>query len=48
METFVHDGLTFDVSDTGPADGRVVILLHGFPEDRGCWEQLAGSLVEAG
>ena len=48
METFVHDGLTFDVSDTGPADGRVVILLHGFPEDRHCWDQLAASLAGAG
>ena len=42
MEQYPHDGLTFDVSDTGPADGRAVILLHGFPEDRHCWEQPGG------
>ena len=32
MESFSHDGLTFDVTDRGPADGSVAILLHGFPQ----------------
>jgi pimeloyl-ACP methyl ester carboxylesterase len=45
---YSHDGLTFDVSDHGPIDGRVVILLHGFPEDRFSWDPLTGSLVGAG
>ncbi len=48
METYTHDGLTFDVSDHGPADGRVVILLHGFPEDRRCWDPLLTPLLGAG
>lgn len=48
METYSHDGLTFDVSDTGPPDGRVVIALHGFPEDRHCWDGLAAVLAGAG
>jgi pimeloyl-ACP methyl ester carboxylesterase len=48
LETYVHDGLTFEVSDSGPPDGRVVIALHGFPEDRLCWEGIAGSLNESG
>jgi pimeloyl-ACP methyl ester carboxylesterase len=48
IEQYTHDGLTFDVSDTGPVDGRVVILLHGFPEDRHCWDRLAASLSGAG
>lgn len=48
MEQYTHNGLLFDVSDTGPADGRVVVLLHGFPEDRHCWTDLTAPLVEAG
>lgn len=48
MDTFERDGLTFEVSDTGPADGRVVIALHGFPEDRHCWDRLAASLAGRG
>jgi pimeloyl-ACP methyl ester carboxylesterase len=48
IEQYVHAELTFDVSDTGPIDGRVVILLHGFPEDRHCWKALVAVLVDAG
>jgi pimeloyl-ACP methyl ester carboxylesterase len=48
METFDNDGLRFDVSDTGPADGRAVILLHGFPNDRSAWDEIAPRLVAAG
>lgn len=48
MERFSRDGLTFDVSDHGPADGRLVVALHGFPEDRHCWTGIAGRLAETG
>lgn len=48
MERFEHDGFTFDVTDHGPADGRVVLALHGWPEDRHCWDRLAPALVDAG
>lgn len=48
MHHFVRDGLTFDVTDEGPADGRVVILLHGFPEDRQSWSAVIPHLTEAG
>ena len=48
METFAHDGLTFDVTDVGPPDGRVVIGLHGFPEDRHCWDQIGTAVAGAG
>lgn len=48
MHHFVRDGFTFDVTDDGPADGRVVILLHGFPEDRYCWSSVVPKLTEAG
>lgn len=48
MDTFERVGLTFDVSDTGPTEGRVVIALHGFPEDRHCWDPLAAALSDHG
>jgi pimeloyl-ACP methyl ester carboxylesterase len=48
LDTYTHHGLTFDVTDSGPPDGRVVIPLHGFPEDRHCWDRLTPSLVDAG
>jgi pimeloyl-ACP methyl ester carboxylesterase len=48
MQNFSRDGLLFEVTDTGPRDGRVVIALHGFPEDRGCWSQLTEPLKAAG
>lgn len=48
MHHFVRGGLTFDVTDDGPADGRVVILLHGFPEDRQSWSAVIPHLTEAG
>jgi pimeloyl-ACP methyl ester carboxylesterase len=48
VESYVHDGLTFDVSDHGPGDGRVIVALHGFPEDRHCWDAIAATLASAG
>ncbi len=45
---FERDGLIFDVSDTGPLDGPVVVLLHGFPERNTCWRDVAPRLHEAG
>lgn len=44
MEHFTHDGMTFDVSDSGPTDGEVVVLLHGFPQDRHCWRAVGERL----
>ena len=37
MEQFRRDDLVFDVIDEGPADGPVVVLLHGFPEQPTMW-----------
>lgn len=48
VESFSRGGLTFEVTDVGPIGGRIVIALHGFPEDRQCWTELAGSLTSAG
>lgn len=46
--TFSRDGLTFDVTDTGPLGGEVVVLLHGFPTDRSSWDRVARRLHEVG
>lgn len=48
LQQFSRGDLTFDVSDAGPLDGRAVILLHGFPEDRHCWDSIGESLAAAG
>ena len=48
MDTFTHDGLTFDITDSGPSDGPVAVLLHGFPQDRTAWDGVRGRLNPAG
>lgn len=50
METtaITLDGLTFDVRTAGPADGRPVLLLHGFPQAGRSWDAVAGRLAAAG
>ena len=39
---------TFDAVATGPADGRPVILLHGFPQTSACWLGVLPILASAG
>ena len=50
METLTLEasGFTFDALAAGPADGRVVLLLHGFPQTSRSWTAVAGRLAEAG
>ncbi|MGB5951947.1 MAG: alpha/beta fold hydrolase [Ornithinimicrobium sp.] len=48
LRAFEHEGLTFAVSDTGPIDGPVVVLLHGFPQDRSTWNAVVPHLSAAG
>lgn len=48
LTVFHNDGLTFRVSDTGPLDGPVVALLHGFPQNHHAWDGIAPLLGEAG
>jgi pimeloyl-ACP methyl ester carboxylesterase len=48
MDYVQRDGLRFEVTDRGPAEAPVVILLHGFPSDRRCWDTVSDRLVEAG
>ncbi|GAB3072690.1 alpha/beta fold hydrolase [Pedococcus soli] len=48
MEQLRRDGLVFDVTETGPSDGEVVVLLHGWPQDRSAWHAVADRLATAG
>lgn len=48
MDHYRHNGLTFDVRDEGPADGDVVVLLHGFPQTSASWDDVAPRLHAAG
>jgi pimeloyl-ACP methyl ester carboxylesterase len=42
------NGIELNVAEAGPADGPLVILLHGFPEFWFGWRELVGPLAEAG
>lgn len=43
-----HAGMTFDVIDSGPLDGPIVVLLHGFPTDSSSWDRISPLLHAAG
>lgn len=48
VDSFARQGLKFDVSDTGPADGEGVVLLHGYPQAAVSWRGIAPGLAELG
>jgi pimeloyl-ACP methyl ester carboxylesterase len=48
IHTYTHDGLTFDVRDTGPIGGEPVVLLHGFPQTSSSWDRVSALLHEEG
>ena len=49
MEQFRRGGLVFDVRDSGPADGPVVVLLHGAPQSNSSWDAVVSpALPHAG
>ncbi|GAB3587879.1 alpha/beta fold hydrolase [Calidifontibacter terrae] len=48
MENYTRNGLVFDVTDSGPADADTIVLLHGFPQDRTAWHEVAQRLNTAG
>lgn len=48
LTSFVSQGWTFDVRDSGPLDGPVVIALHGFPQTSGSWSAVTPLLTDAG
>ncbi|WP_167759420.1 alpha/beta fold hydrolase [Mycobacterium sp. PS03-16] len=48
MEQYRRDHLVFDVRDAGPADGPVVVLLHGFPQRNSMWAPVIDRLTAQG
>jgi pimeloyl-ACP methyl ester carboxylesterase len=44
----VGEGVTIHVADAGPADGPVVMLVHGFPQNWWEWNELIGPLAADG
>jgi pimeloyl-ACP methyl ester carboxylesterase len=48
MDHFRRGELVFDVIDAGPADGPVVVLLHGFPEQHTMWQPIITRLTAQG
>jgi pimeloyl-ACP methyl ester carboxylesterase len=48
MDQYRRDNLVFDVLDEGPADGPVVVLLHGFPQFNTSWHKVIPRLTAQG
>jgi pimeloyl-ACP methyl ester carboxylesterase len=48
MDTYSRQGLVFDVTDSGPETADIVVLLHGFPQNRHEWAGVTPHLVAAG
>jgi pimeloyl-ACP methyl ester carboxylesterase len=48
LTQFTSEGLVFDVVDSGPLDGPVVIALHGFPQTSASWAEVTPVLTDAG
>ena len=48
ISQYHNDGLTFDVVDSGPIDGDVVVLLHGFPQTAESWAAVSELLHAKG
>lgn len=48
ISDFHRGSLSFSVRDTGPEHGPPVVLLHGFPQNSACWEQVSARLNGAG
>src|SRR5262249_2922739 len=40
--------VTLHLAEAGPVDGRLVLLLHGFPEYWGAWRYYIEELADAG
>lgn len=48
LTTYTRDGLTFNVEDSGPIDGEIVVCLHGFPQPASSWRRVANELAGHG
>jgi pimeloyl-ACP methyl ester carboxylesterase len=47
-DTVVIDGIDVPVCTAGPADGELVVLLHGFPQTPAAWSAVLPPLAAAG
>lgn len=48
IHQYTRGAWIFDVIDSGPLDGPLVVLLHGFPETAHSWEQTSELLHQHG
>lgn len=48
ITSFQRENLSFDVIDTGTLDGKIFVLLHGFPETNKSWQETSEILNQAG
>lgn len=48
LTSYTRAGLEFDVVDSGPLDGPIVVLLHGFPQRAGSWDAVRARLNDEG
>ena len=48
MHTYTHAGLIFDVTDSDADGAEIVVLLHGFPQNRHEWAGVTPRLAAAG
>lgn len=48
MRTVARGECTFQTWESGPADGELVLLLHGFPQHADSWDKVVPLLNEAG
>lgn len=48
LDIAVGGGLTFPARAAGPSDGRLVLLLHGFPQTSRSWDAVVRALADAG
>ncbi|MUL84703.1 MULTISPECIES: alpha/beta fold hydrolase [unclassified Mycolicibacterium] len=48
MDHYRRGDLVFDLIDDGPADGPVVVLLHGFPQQNTSWKPIISLLTAKG
>ena len=48
MKTVQRGECRFETSESGPADGELVLLLHGFPQHADSWDRVVPRLNDAG
>lgn len=48
VRRFVNGACSFDVTDEGPLEGEIVVLLHGFPQTARSWDAVCALLHERG